>query len=269
MRPCVLHFLTVPDLSPVEAIHVAADTGYPFVSLRLQTPNPADVALPLLQDDALAREVAEASRSTGVGIAEVDILRLPADAKADGLVRFIDRAASLGAKHLVAVGLDNDENKLTEIFAQACRLAAPLGMTVNLEPISWNAISSLTQAQRIVNAAGQSNGGVLIDALHFHRMGESIDDLKTIAPERFNIFHLCDAPLLSPVGVDALRIEARTARQMPGEGQLKLTPLLTSLPSHTLVSVEVPNQKLLKEFTPKQRAVMALKATHRLFKDCL
>ena len=269
MRPCVLHFLTVPDLTPVEAIHVAADAGYPFVSLRLQTPNANDAALPLLLDDALAREVAKASRSTGVGIAEVDILRLPIDAKADGLVRFIDRAASIGAKHLVAVGLDTDENKLTDIFAQACRLAAPYGMTVNLEPISWNAVSSLTQAHRIVHTAAQPNGGVLVDALHFHRMGESVDDLKTIAPEKLNIFHLCDAPLLGPVGVDALRVEARTARQMPGEGQLKLAPLLQALPSHTLMSVEVPNQKLLKELTPKQRAVMALKATHSLFKGCL
>jgi sugar phosphate isomerase/epimerase len=269
VRPCVLHFLTVPDLSPVEAIHIAAEVGYPFVSLRLQTPNPADVASPLLLDDVLAREVAEASRSTGVGIAEVDILRLPADAKADGLVRFIDRAASLGAKDIVAVGLDNDENKLTEIFASACALAAPLGMRVNLEPISWNAVRSLTQAQQIVHTAAQPNGGVLVDALHFHRMGESVDDLKKISPERLNIFHLCDAPLLSPVGVDALRVEARTARQMPGEGQLKLAPLLQALPSHTLMSVEVPNQKLLKEFTPKQRAMTALKATQSLFKGCL
>ena len=269
MRPCVLHFLTVPDLTPVEAIHVAADAGYPFVSLRLQTPNANDAALPLLLDDALAREVAKASRSTGVGIAEVDILRLPMEAKADGLVPFIDRAASIGAKHLVAVGLDADENKLTDIFAPACALAAPLGMTVNLEPISWNAISSLTQAQRIVNTAAQSNGGVLIDALHFHRMDESIDDLRKLSHAQLNIFHLCDAPLLGPVGVDALRVEARTARQMPGEGQLKLAPLLQALPLHTLMSVEVPNQKLLKELTPKQRAVMALKATHSLFKGCL
>jgi sugar phosphate isomerase/epimerase len=199
----------------------------------------------------------------------VDILRLPADAKADGLVRFIDRAASLGAKHLVAVALDDDEKKVTESFVQACRLAAPHGMTVNLEPISWNAVRSLTQAQRILNTAGQPNSGVLIDALHFHRMSESIDDLKRISPTQLNIFHLCDAPLLSPVGVDALRIEARTARQMPGEGQLKLLPLLESLPSHTLISVEVPNQKVLKEFTPKQRAMMALKATQSLFKGCL
>jgi sugar phosphate isomerase/epimerase len=204
-----------------------------------------------------------------VGIAEVDILRLPADAKADGLVRFIDRAASLGAKDIVAVGLDNDENKLTEIFASACALAAPLGMRVNLEPISWNAVRSLTQAQQIVHTAAQPNGGVLVDALHFHRMGESVDDLKKISPERLNIFHLCDAPLQSPVGIDALRVEARTARLMPGEGQLKLLPLLESLPSHTLISVEVPNQKFLKEFTPKQRAMTALKATQSLFKGCL
>jgi sugar phosphate isomerase/epimerase len=120
-----------------------------------------------------------------------------------------------------------------------------------------------------VNTAAQSNGGVLIDALHFHRMDESIDDLRKLSHAQLNIFHLCDAPLLGPVGVDALRVEARTARQMPGEGQLKLAPLLQALPSHTLMSVEVPNQKLLKELTPKQRAVMALKATHSLFKGCL
>ena len=269
MRPCVLHFLTVPDLSPVEAIHIAAEVGYPFVSLRLHAPNPADAALPLLLDDAMARDVAAASRSTGVGVAEVDILRLPVDATGDCLARFIDRAASLGAKHLVAVGLDADEKKVTESFVQACRLAAPHGMTVNLEPISWNAVRSLTQAQQIVTTAGQPNSGVLIDALHFHRMGESIEIIKTFTPRLLNIFHLCDAPLQSPVGIDALRVEARTARLMPGEGQLKLLPLLESLPSHTLISVEVPNQKFLKEFTPKQRAMTALKATQSLFKGCL
>ena len=55
-----LAFLTVFDLGPVEAIRVAAETGYDLIGLRFLPAAPTEPAYPILTDDAVLAEVAAA-----------------------------------------------------------------------------------------------------------------------------------------------------------------------------------------------------------------
>jgi len=134
-------------------------------------------------------------------------------------------------------------------------LAAPHGVTVLLEPVSWNPVRSLAQATEVLRAAAQPNAGLLVDALHFHRMGESLDALAALPRPWLSLAHLCDAPAKpAPPTDEARRDEARTARMMPGEGGLDLSAWIGRLPPSAQLSVEIPNRRQLAELMPSARA---------------
>ena len=262
VRSLALHHLTVPDLGPVEAVYAAAEAGFDAVSVRLLPPSPDDPPFALLDDDGLARRVLAAARETGVTIAEVDLVRLPADDAGDRLDRIVGRAASLGARHLVAVGQSADLPRLAAGIARLAALAAPHGITVLLEPVSWNPVRSLAQAAEVLRAVAQPNTGLLVDALHFHRMGESLDALAALPRHWLSLAHLCDAPVAPvPTSDEARRDEARTVRLMPGEGGLDLKAWIARLPLSAVLSVEIPNRRQLAELTPSARAERARRTT--------
>lgn len=263
MASLCLHYLTVPDVDPVGRVALAAAAGFDAVSVRLLPPAPDQPAMPLLADEALARRVASAARDARVRVDEVDLARLPLDADGDVLPRLVDRAASLGARHVVAVGQADDAARTAAGFARLCQLAAVHGISAHLEPISWNPVRTLAQAAAILRAADQPNAGILVDALHFHRMGESLAELAALPPGWLRLCHLCDAPAGFDPAPDALRREARTARLLPGEGELPLAALLATLPRDITLSVEVPSQGMLA-LPPRVRADRALAAARRV-----
>ena len=253
-----LHHLTVPDLGPVEAVQVAAEAGFRAVTVRLLPPAPEDPPFALLDDEGLARRVLAASRETGVAVSEVDLVRLPADDVGDRFARIVNRAASLGARYLIAVGQSDDLPRIAAGLERLSDLAAPHGISVLLEPVSWNPVRSIAQAAEVLGMAAQPKAGLLVDALHVCRMGESLDALAALPRPWLQLAHLCDAPTEPvPVTDEARRVEARTARLMPGEGSLNLIPWLAALPSSIVLSVEIPNRRQLTELTPSARALAA------------
>lgn len=72
------------------------------------------------------------------------------------------------------------------------------------------------EALTIVEKAGQANGGVLADALHWDRTGGKVEDLILIPPERIHYFQICDAPK-DFIGTNSELIRvARGGRLFPG-----------------------------------------------------
>lgn len=261
MSALSLSFLTVPDLGPVEAVRLAAETGFDYVGLRLLPVTAGESAYPLLDDAALLREVKAAVRDTGVRIGDVEIVCLKPESKVEAFTGFLDQVAALGSRHIVVVGHDPEPDRLIENYARLCQLAAPLGVMANLEPMPWTEVSNLAQAKHILETARQANSGLLVDALHLHRSGSVPEDLAGLDPAWLRVFQICDAPLVFDPTSDALRYFARTARRFPGEGKLDLRGLLHQLPADILVSVEVPNQFLLKMTSPAVRARRAFEST--------
>ena len=256
-----LAHLTALDLPPAELIAVAARAGYQKVGLRLLPASPGGVAYPLMRDaralaDALAR-----MGDTGVGVFDLEVLRLGAGFRASEYLPFFEVGAQLGAKAMLVAGDDPDESRLTASFAALCEAAAPFGLSADLEFMPWTKVPDARTALRVVTGAAQANGGVLVDALHFARSASSLADVAGIPRHRLHYAQICDAPAEIPATTEGLIHTARCERLLPGEGGIDLARLFASLPADLPVSVEIPNDKRAPALGAEEWARQALVAS--------
>lgn len=259
-----LAFLTLQDCDPIEAIHAAADAGYQRIGLRLLPATPEEPPYPLLTDDRLLAQVRQALADTGLEVGDVELIRLKPDTEVSSFEPFLERAGQLGAKHVIVVNDEPSKSRFVDAFSKLCELAAPYGLTVDLEPMTWTATKQISEAHRWIEQTGCDNAGILIDALHFHRGGCSIDDLKEISPDRIHLFQICDALKTFIPDHDALKRVSRSERLLPGQGELDLRSLLRHIPAHATLSVEVPNSDDMRRYSPSNRALRAIEATKAL-----
>lgn len=264
-----LAFLTVFDLGPVEAVRAAADAGYDLVGLRLLPAAPGEPGHLIMTDDRLLAETAAALRDTGIGVADVEIVRLKPETDIAALTPFFARAERLGAANVLVAGDDTEEARLTERFTTLARSAAGHGLTVDLEFMPWTGVPNLAAARRVVEAAGEPNGGVLIDALHLDRSASTLEEVRALPAGRINYVQFCDGPADYDPSDAGLIDVARRARLMPGEGGIDLAGLARAIPRDTVVSVEVPNHPLAERLGPTERAALALRATRAVIEAAL
>lgn len=74
-----------------------------------------------------------------------------------------------------------DEAEAIDLFGAACDVAAEFGLTVDLEFLPMLAVDGLAKAERIVAGAGRANGAVMIDTMHVHRGGDTVEALRAAA----------------------------------------------------------------------------------------
>jgi len=258
-----LAFLTIPDVGPLEAIRVAAVAGYQMVGLRMLPATTEEKPYPLLSCNKLLHDVATALNDHGIQIGDLEIIRLSPDLNTRAFIPFFERAQFLRAQHLTVVNDDPVATRATESFGRLCETAAPFGLTINLEPMPWTQVRNVIEAARIVESSNQNNAGILIDAFHFYRGGSRLEQLQSISPKRFKVFQICDGPAAFDPAPTVIRDMARTARCIPGQGELDLTSLIAALPTTAIVSVEVPNQHLIRRCSPLKRATQALAAAQQ------
>lgn len=264
-----LAFLTVFDLGPVEAVKAAASAGYDLIGLRLLPAAPTEGAYALMTEDAVLAETAAALKDTGLGVADVEIVRLKAETDPQDFAPFFARAERLGARNVLVAGDDREEARLTERFAALARLAAGFGLTVDLEAMPWTAVPNLAAARRIVEAAGEPNGGALIDALHWDRAHSTLDEVRALPRNLVNYVQFCDGPAeYDPSDAGLIHI-AREARLMPGEGGIDLAGLARAIPRDAVISVEIPNHELAKRMGGADRARLALERTRAVVETAL
>lgn len=257
--------LTVLELSPPEMVEVAARAGYSHVGLRLLPATAEEHHFALLSDAALRRQTQQRLRDSGVGVLDIEILRLKPATQVVHLLQLLEVGAEFGATQLLVAGNDADETRLTDNFAQLCDLAKPFGIHPHLEFMPWTDACDLTQALRIVENAGRSNGCVLVDAFHFDRSNSQLTDLANVDPARLRYVQLCDVAGPRPADMQEILRQARSERRFPGEGDCDLQGLLQALPANIPVSLEVPTQRLLEQgVSALQRAEMALIAAKAL-----
>lgn len=264
-----LAFLTVFDLGPVAAVRAAAAAGYDLIGLRLLPAAPTEGAYALMTDDAVLAETAAALKDTGVGVADVEIVRLKAETDVADFTPFFARAERLGARNVLVAGDDPEEARLTERFAALARLAAGFGLTVDLEAMPWTAVPSLAAARRIVAAAGEPNGGTLVDALHWDRAHSTLEEVRALPRSFVNYVQFCDGPADYDPSDAGLIAIAREARLMPGEGGIDLAGLARAIPRDAVISVEIPNHALARRMDGAARAKLALDKTRALVEAAL
>jgi len=117
----------------------------------------------------------------------------------------------------------------TEAFAAACDRAADLGVKVHLEFGRPRVPGNISEAAQVVEEAGRSNGGLMIDAWHVHWGSGSFEDLCAVPGSRITGVQLCDAP---PVEPENYAWATRHRRVAPGQGAADLPLLLRNL--HTI-----------------------------------
>ena len=251
-RKLGLAALTVLELAPQEQVTVAAQAGYTHVGLRLIPV--AGQVLPRFDAGETKRRLTD----TGVNVLDVEVFRLDAETEVVQFERAMVQAAELGATELLVHGADPEESRLVESFGALCELAERYGLSANLEPMPWVDISTVAKAKRVIDAAGRKNAAALIDAIHFYRADNSLEELKK-APMRY--MQLCDAHPGRPADVQEIIRQARGDRLFPGEGALDLKSLLQALPADLPLSLEVP---IARKIEPFERARLALAATRLL-----
>lgn len=253
-RALSLAALTVLELSPPEMVGCAADAGYSHVGLRLLPATDNEPTWPLIGDTPMVREIEHRLADRGLHALDIEIFRLRPDTVVTGYLPALETGARLGARHVLVAGNDPDEARLSERFAALCALGAPLGLTMDLEPMPWTDVKTLQQAARIAAASGAPNAGVLIDPIHFDRGGNVAADIAAVPSPRLHYAQLCDAPAERPHDVPTLLRQARAERLMPGDGGLDLVGILRALPATLPLALEVPMQTLAKTVPAVERA---------------
>lgn len=239
-HPLSLAFLTLPDTPPAKVVRAAAQAGFSAVGLRLlPAAASGEGPYPLLSDDRVLTDTLSALRDTGLFVADVEIVRLNAGFDPARFRPFLERAAQLGARHVLVAGDDPDEARLTDNYARFCETAAGFNLTGDLEFMPWTAVPDLAAARRIVEAAGQPNGAVLVDALHYDRSATTLDEIAALPPGLINYVQFCDGPAQYDPSDAGLIAIARGARLMPGDGGIDLRGLARVIPQDVMISVEV------------------------------
>jgi sugar phosphate isomerase/epimerase len=143
--------------------------------------------------------------------------------------RVVETAARVGARSVAAISLDPvpcDPAEAADCFAALCELAGQYGLKAHIEFLPVGGIRSLSEAWAIVAASGAENGGLTLDAWHFHRSGSTLEELAAIPGERIHTVQLCDAPAKAAPDLWA---ELMSSRLLPGEGEFDLAGLVTTL----------------------------------------
>lgn len=255
-----LAHLTALGLAPPELVDAAAHAGYRYVGLRLNRVTPEDPLYALQSDPALMRETRARLGVTGVEVLDIELARLGPQNEPEEYLPMLEAGAALGARHVITQLPDPDSGRKVARFARLCEIAAPLGLTAELEFPSWTETGNLAEAARVLREARQPNAGMLVDLLHFARSDSSIAELGRLPREWFRFAHVCDAPREIPATREGLIRTARMERLFPGEGGIDVHGILGALPAGIPYTLEIPRVTLSALVGERECARLALRA---------
>ena len=235
-----LAHLTVIRLSPPQVIEVGARTGYDTVGLRLIGGSKITPAYPLMDDKPLMRATKAAMAATGVGVLDIEFVRIAPETDVVSLEPFAAAGAQLGAKYMITSAYDPDLSRFTDRLAAVSDLASRYGLRAVLEFFPWTVVPSLSTALKIVEATERPALGILVDTLHFNRSTSTLDELDRIPGSRFPFVHVADAAVQANYTTEELLHAGRIERLPPGEGAIDIKRILSHMPQDIPVALEVP-----------------------------
>lgn len=262
-----LAHLTMLHCSPPELAEVAARAGYDFVSLRPITLGlPGEPNYPLGTDRALLNRTRSALRANGIRLLDIELARILDGVDVKNYLPAMEAGAELGGRHVLTSIWCADRNFALDKFIELCDLALPLGLTVDLEFVTFAAVRTFAEARDVVSASGCSNAGICVDSLHFDRGGGTFDELLATPRKYFHFAQICDAPTAYQTDESSLKQVARDGRLYLGEGGIDNHRIIECMP-RIPYSIELPNSKRLAELGPEQYARAALVSTKQYFLD--
>lgn len=259
----VLAHHTIPGVGFEERVRAAATAGYDGIGLNF-------VGYRQYRDDGLSDDdMADVLASHGQRVLEIEALRgwsAQGEAKARS-DRLLDLAGHLADRfdvpYLQAIGpYEGTLDQAAASFAALCDRAAEHGMMVGLEFIPHiTNIADLATARQIAEGAARPNGGVCVDAWHFHR-GRADWDALAAMPANLLLCIQIDDGTLVPEDPDYLS-DTLSNRRAPGHGEFELERLIQVLDQvgcTAPVSVEVMNRDM-QAMSAAAVATLTLQAT--------
>jgi sugar phosphate isomerase/epimerase len=260
-----LAHLTVIRLPPPQVIEVAVRTGYEIVGLRLIGGTEITPAYPLMDDKPLMRATKAAIAATGVGVLDIEFVRITPEIDVASLEPFMAAGAELGAKYVITSAFDPDLSRFTDRLSAVSDLASQHGLRAVLEFFPWTVIPDLGAAVKIVENAERPALGILVDTLHFNRSTSTFDELDRISPSRLPFVHVADAPVQASYTTEELLHAGRVERLPPGEGGIDIKRILSHLPPDIPVALEVPMTAVAAAEGEESVARRVRQAAERLF----
>lgn len=247
--------LSLLQLDPADLVRVAAEAGYQFVGIRVRGATPTEMWPDQRPGSPASRATVGALQETGLRVRDIEFLSLDGQNGREAWMPMLDAGAALGADTLNLAGQDPDTARLTDTLAELVSDAAGYGIVPALEPISYNAVSTVPQAASIARAAGAR---VMLDPLHLQRGGSTAADLAALEPSLIPVLQLCDGPAATPEQIEVhaplprgmsadgepRKVESRALRLAPGSGGFDLASLVRAVPAGTPISLEAPNTDL-------------------------
>ena len=262
-RQFSLAYLTLFGCPPPEMTYIAGRAGYDFVSLRpIYMGLPNEPNFDLAANPQMLRQTKAALASTGLRVHDIELARI-----ADGIdpkkwLPPLTVGAELGAKHVISSIWTDDRIFAAEVFEQLCDMAKPLGLTINLEFVTFASVKTLSAALDVLKASKRTNCGVLVDMLHFQRSRVQIPELANVPRDWFNFVHLCDQMAPIPTTTEELTRQAREERLYPGEGAIDIAGILQRIPN-VPCSIEAPHAARVKEIGFTEHAFRCLQAAKK------
>lgn len=138
----------------------------------------------------------------------------------------------LGADMLLACTLEPELPSVADAaagFAAVCARAADHGVRVSIEFLPYSGVPDLATAWQVVEGSGASNGGILVDMMHWQHQpgGPDFALLEQLPGERIHAVQVCDTTAARPPA-DRYLTDALAQRQLPGEGAVDIPRLLTT-----------------------------------------
>lgn len=261
-RALSLAYLTSHRCTAAEAVVTAAQAGYGFVGIRMLPNTPGAPCQALIGDAAAQRETRAALRDTGVGLFDLEIIRIGVAFDLHAWDAMLALGQELGARAVLVAGDDPEPARLATHYAQVCERVGRHGMTADLEFMPWTAVPDARSACRVIEQAGcPANAGVLVDALHVGRSQTTPDDIRAIPRAWLHYAQICDGEAGTGFSTEQLIHTARCERLLPGEGTIDLHGLFGALPADLPVSVEVIHLEREREADPLSWARACLAAS--------
>lgn len=239
-----LAHLTVLGWTPPELIYNAKMLGYDHASIRtisMGVSRESDFSLE--HNPALFELTQEALHETGLTLHDIELAKIDDNTNARTFEGAFAAAQKLGARGVISSIWTEREAHALEQFALVCDLAANYGLTVHLEFPSWAAVWNLEGVRQMLDKVNRPNAAILLDTLHVHRSGVTLDEIRTCPKEWLTFAHICDGPLPAPARSDtaALIHTGRDARLYVGEGGIDIAGIVGCLHENAVLSIELPH----------------------------
>ena len=189
-------------------------------------------------------ELAAALRARGLACSDVGIVALGMLERAD-VERLAAAATALAARVCIA-GLYrplSHDDAVRDLRA-AAEVLAPAGIRLAFEFTAYGNVTTLADSVRLCDDVGWERCGLLVDAWHVFRGGESLADLAALDGGRIALVHVDDGAA-EPLADGTY--EGRFHRLLPGTGSFDLDGFFDALDAAGYdgpVSVEVLSDEL-------------------------